>query len=538
MNGPCFVKDGATLTILAGTVVRGQPRTAPPQQGVTLGTPGALIVTRDGRLVANGAPTNPIIFTTAATDNDMDDVPDDANMDGLKDPYEAGDVFWDDNPAGTPRPPLDGAGRSTTQLWGGLVLLGRAPTNLADKCGVGWGQCTIEGLTFPGFSAADASYGGILPHDSSGILRYVSVRHGGDQFGEANELNGVSLGGVGDGTILENVEVYVNWDDGFEWFGGTVNGKNLVVEFVGDDMFDVDEGFTGVNQFLFGVMPFFNETADNDPNTPGVQVLPFGFGSGDKAAELDGENYRPDNALQNDNLTTRVRVDAAVLDATPWPISNPAFYNMTIIGTTLDPNPDFVLPAVSVAGTNRGIQFRNGFAGDVFNSIVVNTGAETGIEVDLACPGPPGFCTQNNADNDLINVVCSTLDDGANFGALPEREQTVVDNGNALALLLGGVAPASNNAVNPAGPADFLVNEDTSFNPMGDASGYLSPGLKPVKINPRPASAGFPPPPIAGCPGPTGTGLDSSATFRGAFPSAGALWAAPWTVLSRSGLMQ
>ncbi len=546
LNGPIFVKGGATLTILPPCIVRGQPRTAAAQSGVTAGTPGALIITQDGRIVANGQANALIIFTTATTDNNGDNIPDDLDANGFLDTWETGDTFFDDNPAATPTAPLDKAGRGTDQLWGSLVLLGRAPGNLADRClgdddgdpntplpTLGWGQCTIEGLTFPGFPAADAAYGGILPHDSSGTLRFVSLRHGGDQFGLDNELNGISLGGVGDGTILENIEVYVNFDDGFEWFGGTVNGKNLVGLFVGDDVFDADEGYTGTNQFLFGVMPFFNENfVDIDPNTPGNQPSPFGFGSGDKGAEFDGENFRPDQSAQNDNLTTRIRVDQNTVNPTPWPISSPDFYNITIIGSTVDPSPDFVV--VSAPSTNRGIQFRNGFAGNVHNSIVVNTGAETGIELDTTTTtSPAGFAAIDNANAGLINLVCSTLDDGA---APAAQENTVINNGNALAVVLGGTAPGSNNAVNVAA-VDFLVNEDVTFDPTGDANGKLVGALKATKINPRPALS-FPPPPIANCPAPTGTGLDPAATYRGAFASAGPLWACPWSVLCTGGLMQ
>jgi hypothetical protein len=547
LQNPIFVTNGATLTILAGCVVRGQPRQQAPQVGVTAGTPGALIVTQDGRIVANGQANAPIIFTTAATDNNGDNIPDDADVNGFFDTFQAGETFFDESPLALPTAPLDKAGRGTDQLWGSLVVLGRAPTNLADRClgdddgdpntplpTLGWGQCTIEGLTFPGFPAANAAYGGVLPHDSSGIIRYVSLRHGGDEFGLANELNGISLGGVGDGTILENVEVYVNFDDGFEWFGGTVNGKNLIVVFVGDDMFDADEGYTGTNQFLFGVMPFFNENVDADPNTAGHQPSPFGFGSGDKAAEFDGENFRPDNVAQNDNLTTRIRVDGGTINPNPWPMSGPEFYNMTAIGSTPDPGQFFT--PISPAATNIGLQFRNGFAGNVHNSIVVNTGAETGIELQTSTSSSPaGFAAIDNANAGLINLVCSTLDDGI---ALAAGEQTVVNNGNALAVLLGGTAPGSNNAVNPAGGANFLVNEDATFDPTGNANGKLVAALKPTPINPRPASVGFPPPPIGNCPQPTGTGLDPSAVFRGAFPTAGGLWACPWSVLCRGGLMQ
>jgi hypothetical protein len=538
LQGPVFVKNGAILTILAPCIVRGQPRTAAAQQGVTAGTPGALIITQDGRIVANGRPTAPIVFTTAVTDTDGNNIPDVEN--GFLATWQSGEAFYDDNPFYAPTAPLDKAGLGTDQLWGSLVILGRAPTNLADRClgdddgdpntplpALGWGQCTIEGLTFPGFPAADAAYGGVIPNDNSGVVRYVSLRHGGDQFGLDNELNGLSLGGVGTGTVIENVEIYVNFDDGFEWFGGTVWGKNLLVAFVGDDMFDADEGYTGTNQNLFGIMPYFNENGGTA----------FGFGSGDKATEFDGENYRPDNTAQNDNLTTRIRVDQNTVNPNPWPQSGPSFYNMTLIGTTLDASPDFA-PA-SAAGVNRGAQMRNGFAGNIHNSIVVNTGSTRGgFEVDTnTSTSPAGFSTVDNTNAGLVNVVCSTFDDTLAPGA-GSADLVASTNGNAMCVMLGGTAPGCNNSFNPGGPGgadDFLGNEDVTFPLTGDANGKLVPGLKTTPINPRPRTGLGQP--IGGCPAPSGPGL-SPVTVRGAFPTAGSLWACPWSVLCISGLMQ
>jgi hypothetical protein len=536
MQKPVFVKNGAILTILPGTDVRGQTRTGAVVPGSTVGTPGALVVTQNGRIVANGSSASPIVFTTAAVDNDNNGVADDLNANGFKDAYPgflpgggcpgactpattAQAIFLDDTPRTAPLAPIDLAGNANLSLWGGVVILGNAPTNNADKCGVGYGQCTIEGLTIPGFPPADATYGGILPHDNSGSVRFVSIRHAGDEIGNGNELNGLSMGGVGSGTTLENVEVYANFDDGFEWFGGTNNGKNLHVAFVGDDMFDIDEGYTGVNQFLFGIMPFFNLAGGGA----------WGSASGDKAGEFDGDNYRPDNVALNDNLNVRSRVDLGSDDPTPWPLSNPAFYNMTLIGTTLPGSPDFT--PVSAASTNRGIQFRNGFAGDVFNSIVVNTGAETGIELDTGVLGAPGFNAIDNANNGYINLACSTLDDGA---APAAQETTVISNGNALSLALGGTA-GSANVVNDS-PSVFsgLVKEDQSFDPQGDVNGKLSAGLKASPINPRPNLTGG----IVGCVAPQNPGMDAGATYRGAFArTAPSLWTTGWTVLNRAGLL-
>ena len=187
LDGPIFVNSGATLTILPGVIVRGQPRTAAVLPGSTVGTPGALIITQDGRIIADGSSASPIVMTTAAVDNDADGEYDDLNGDDFPDPYPGFDpadcpgacalpglgLFYDDDPIGAPLAPLSPAGAENLRLWGSMAVLGRAPTNLADEAGVGYGTATVEGLTVPGFPVADALYGGLLPHDDSGVLRYV-----------------------------------------------------------------------------------------------------------------------------------------------------------------------------------------------------------------------------------------------------------------------------------------------------------------------------------------------------------------------------
>ena len=512
LEGAIFVKDGATLTILPGTIVRGQPRTEAVEEGDPTGTPGALIVTQTGRIVANGTASQPIIMTTAAIDNNSDGIADVTG--GFKTPYQIGDTFLDSDPMGAPLAPLDKAGFANVSLWGGLVVLGNAPTNNADKGGVGYGKVTVEGLTVPGVPAADATYGGVLPNDSSGSLRYVSVRHAGDEIGNGNELNGVTLAGVGSGTVLENIEVYCNFDDGIEWFGGTVNGKNLAVFFAGDDAFDLDEGYTGVNQFLFTIMPFFN---NNDGSA-------FGSASGDKAGEFDGDNYRPDAVALNDNVNIRLGIDLeGEPDTTPWPLSSFVMWNMTVIGSTPPASPEFTV--TSPASTNRGLQFRNGAAGTVFNSFIIYTGAETGIEIDGGTGGAPGFNATDNVASGLIALVSSTTASGAAFGS---NETLASTNGNTLATKLGGTA----NVINGT---NTLTQGDVTFDPTGNASGKLVASLKASPINPRPAFAFSG---IAGGVPPQGPGLDSSAVYRGAFDrTATTLWTTGWTALNLAGLL-
>ncbi len=551
LQQPIFVTSGAILTIQAGTTVRGQPRSSAPLAGQTAGTPGALIVTQDGRINAVGAPTSAgvIVMTTAAVDNDNDGNADDVDMNGFEDRWTAGldllpgtaddDLFLDDTPRTQPLAPLNCAGTGNVALWGGIALLGRAPTNLAAVSGVGYGQATIEGLTFPGFPAALATYGGTLPHDNSGTLRYVSVRHAGDEIGNSNELNGISLAGVGDGTKIEYVEVYANFDDGIEEFGGTVNGRYQHVAFVGDDMYDVDEGYTGVKQFLFGIQTYFNQD----------DTLAYGSTSGDRACEFDGDNYETSSpvALPSEaNVSVRQDVTgngpAAPLaeDPTPGPLSGSAFYNMTLIGAIPDA-PAFAPPTSAVpnaASGKRGCVFRNGYVGDVHNSIIVNTGLETGIEVDTTAAIPeaaPGFEAQANAIAGLINLVCSTTDDGA---APAAQETNVINAGNALNLALGGTA-AGANVIN--GAFSSLAQEDVTFALRGNASCKLDPSLKPnavgtgSPINPRPGSGVIG---QLGCVAPQGPNLDPSATYRGAFnKSAPELWTTGWTALNIAGLL-
>ncbi len=514
LDNAVFVKDGATLTILPGTIVRGQPRTAAVTTGSSVGTPGVLIVTQTGRLNAVGNSTNPIIFTTAAVDNNNDGIPDDDDVDGYLDAYVSGDTFYDDTPTTAPLAPIDLAGKANVQLWGGVVICGNAPTNIAEKNGIGYGLGIVEGLTVPGFPVADATYGGVLPHDNSGDIEYVSIRHAGDVIGANNELNGLTLAGVGDGTVIDHLEIYCNFDDGIEWFGGTVNSRHLFICFAGDDSFDIDEGFTGTNQFGFAIMPFFNENSG----------AAWGSGSGDKAVEGDGDDYRPDSVDLYGNLNVRLNADQDTADGTPWPLSYPALWNVTVIGSTPDAGQEFT--PVSAASTNRGMQFRNGFAGEVYNSFIVNTGAETGIELDANTgKSITGFDAVDNANNGLIAFVSSTTASGAAFGT---GENTIVSNGDTLATKLGGTA----NVINGT---NSLANEDTTFNPQGNASGKLDSSLKSSPIDPRPnfAFSG-----IAGGVKPQGASLDSTATYRGAFDrAAGTLWTTGWTALNIAGLL-
>ena len=200
LSGFVFVEDGAELHIEPGTVIQGKPGEA--------ANATALVIARGGKIFAEGTPTQPIIFT--------------AESDDVNNPN---DLTKDDR-----------------GLWGGVILLGKAGINVSG------GEEQIEGIPV---EESRGAYGGDDDNDNSGVIRFISIRHAGSNIGQDNEINGLTMGAVGSGTVIEYVEVFSNLDDGFEWFGGTVNTKYLVSAFCGDDGFDYDEGFRGKGQFWF-----------------------------------------------------------------------------------------------------------------------------------------------------------------------------------------------------------------------------------------------------------------------------------------------
>jgi len=188
LDGYVYVEAGATLNIEPGVVVRGK---AFPSNGIDLTS--ALIITRGATINAVGTAANPIVFTSEL---------DDLNV--------TNDLTATDN-----------------NTWGGLIILGNSIV------GEDGGTDVVEGLP-SGTDDVRNIYGGDDVADNSGILRYVSIRHGGSDIGADNEINGLTLGGVGNGTEIDFIEIFANQDDGIEFFGGSVNVTHAVVSFVGD----------------------------------------------------------------------------------------------------------------------------------------------------------------------------------------------------------------------------------------------------------------------------------------------------------------
>lgn len=198
LDGVVLVKSGAVLTIEPGTVIRAK-----------IGTKAALVIDKGAKLIADGTVTKPIVFTSGK---------------------EVGS-----------RAPGD---------WGGVILVGKAPTNRTTAIQVEGGVAVSYGTDN-------------IPTDNSGILRYVRIEYAGIGVNDS-EINALTFYAVGSGTIVENVQtVYAN-DDAFEFFGGTVNCKNLIAYATADDDFDFDFGFTGSIQFALALRdPKFVDAADD-----------------------------------------------------------------------------------------------------------------------------------------------------------------------------------------------------------------------------------------------------------------------------------
>ena len=220
------------------------------------GSVGTLIVERGGRLNAIGTAQAPIVFTS-------------------------------DQPIGT----------RNRGDWGGLIINGRAPVNLEGGEGAGEGDTGV--------------YGGTDPNDNSGILRYVRVEFSGIEFSPDNELNGIAFQGVGRATQVDFVQAHMSRDDAMEWFGGTADGKHLVMSNAADDSVDWTFGWTGRLQFV--AVTQRGDDADN-----GIEA--------------------DDNEFNNNAL----------------PRSNPQIYNITLCG---DPDRNEGAESPRAANLRRGTAF-------------------------------------------------------------------------------------------------------------------------------------------------------------------------------------
>lgn len=288
LDGWVYVDNNVTLTIQPGTIIRGSKVNQ-----------GALIIERGGKLIANGSVDQPIVFTSNVA-----------------------------------------PGSRTYGDWGGVIICGRSAINLSGGTG------TIEGgvgSIFGGGTSPDVN-------DNSGILRYVRIEFPGIAFSANNEINGLTLGGVGAGTTIDYVQVSYSGDDSFEWFGGTVNAKHLIALRGLDDDFDTDNGFVGKVQFAVSL---------RDPAVADISES---------------------NAFESDNNST---------GSTATPITMPLFSNVSVFG-----------PAVTTGTTintlyRNGMHFRRNTACSIYNSTI--SGYPYGLNLD-------GVANQTNANNNTLQI--------------------------------------------------------------------------------------------------------------------------------------
>jgi hypothetical protein len=316
LDGVVYVDSLVTLTIEAGTVIRGNSQIAN----------SSLLVRRGGKVLANGTANEPIVFTS--------NLP---------------------------------AGSRNKGDWGGVILLGRAKINQAG--GVGY----IEGLT----ANADNAFGGNDDADNSGVLRYVRIEYGGYIFAPNQEINGLTFGGVGNGTTIDNVQVSFSNDDSFEWFGGTVNATHLVAYRGLDDDFDTDNGFSGKVQFAIGI---------RDPNVS------------DNPAVSTSEGFESDNDVNGSTNT---------------PQTSAIFSNITEIGPYRGN-----VNSVVAAGFRRGARLRRNTGLRIINSLLLDYA--TGLFVD-------GSAAVGNAASGVLKFKNNVV-------ALAGPSQRVAENDDSRAI--------------------------------------------------------------------------------------------------------
>ena len=458
-----YVLPGATLTIEAGTVIASD---------TNLG--GSLAVTRGAQIFINGTETSPVIFTSKA------DV-----------------ATWTGNN------PKTGTWRAVANEWGNLTVMGRAyvsedaiAANSAAPNASNYG--TMEGLVaaFPGDQ--NVLYGGGNDNDDSGNIAYVSFRYGGRVIGLNNELNGLSMGGIGRGTDVHHVEIMNNVDDGIETWGGTVNYKYISIWNVGDDSFDVDQGWRGRAQFGLIVQGY---------SVPASQ----GSGWGDNAIEMDG-------AEQSDYQ----------------PVTTANIYNFTVIGAPTTPVTG------GAGGADHGVALRDNCRVQFHNCVFMDIGEQVIKNDNIDGDGGAGYGFNGTTAYTALWTTPYSTYSTVNAPANPAAFYTAQTSGNLIEFTdnvfyrnlhasayteanARGVFAAANNNVQAAAMPIRSLTRGAPVIVSGANTVQPVTSLDPRPDNDALSSVGYA----------TGTFFDS-AKYRGAFaPTTN--WALGWSAADAFG---
>ncbi len=369
LKGFIYVTGGSTLTIQPGTVIMGDQVTK-----------GSLIITRGCKIMADGTLTQPIVFTS---------------------PFGPGNRSYGD--------------------WGGLIVLGNAKVNDPS------GQKLIEG----GVDATKGLYGGTDPADNSGIIRYVRIEFAGIAFALNNEINGLTCGGVGSGTIIDHVQVSYSGDDSYEWFGGSVNCKYLVAHRGWDDDFDTDNSFNGHLQF--GVSVRDSLIADQ---------------SGSNGFESDNEGTAP---------------------YTNSPITRPIFSNFSVFG------PKQTSTGFAASNFKRALHLRRNTKTCTYNSVF--TGYPVGLKIETDATGTNVINGELDFKNNIIAGCTQPLDSAGITVALNMTNWFNANSNSILANTSDAGVPGAGNYTNP----NFLP---TTGSPLLSGADFSDADLNDASITP------------------------------------------------------
>ena len=431
LKGQVFIPTGVTLTVPAGTIIKGDKATK-----------ATLVVQPGGKLIAIGAADKPIVFTSAQAVGERD----------------RGD-------------------------WGGIVMLGNAFVNQSALP-------KIEGIQ------PDQSFGNITSPttnatENSGSLKYVRIEYAGIELTPNNETNSLTMGALGSGTTVENVQVSFGGDDGFEWFGGTVSAKYLVSQSTWDDDFDTDFGWSGNVQFGLVVRnPFF---ADQ---------------SGSNAFESD--NQGNGNAI------------AGLCDATTTVgCTRGVFSNITVLGPR-------EIQSRSISGNyQNAAHIRRRSAISIFNSFF--SGFRVGIRID--------------DQGTLDNLTSGAGKHGYNVLSVPGSTLIGTSTSASDAAFATGLTIAPNTAGNATAISDYwTANNNSVFNTVTNTSVFSDLGIAASLFWGAQTSSNYPSNPtftlVAGVAGANNLNLGADFTdakltgftntaFRGAFGSTD--WTDGWS---------